>query len=154
MKRTRRHQAPPLPLLHHHHHHPAGGQHAMRRSRDAQHEGLTPVTADSSSPVALAAAVRLSSETVSLCPPLRCVSSWPPPGSPGWRTTAASRPLDSSSSSPPPSPLLLLLLLPQFLLHFLLCPCLALSPCRDRCSLAPTSSATSCCLGTERTDRK
>ena len=88
----------------------------------------------------------------SVCPSLRCVSSWLLPDSPGWKTTAVCRLFDSSSSSLPPSLLLLLLLL-LLLPHCLPSLCLALSPCPDCCSFAPTSSPRSYCLKRE-SDRK
>lgn len=72
-------------------------------------------------------------------PALRCASSWRLLDSPGWRRTAASLPLGSSSSSPPPwrlLPLRLQRLRPR-------CPP---SPSPGCCSLAPTSSPTSCFL--------
>lgn len=143
-----------------------------RRSCDTALAGSIPVTAASSSssssfivtavvppPPSLPLHHTLTmSLSLSLCPPLRCVSSWLLPDSPGWKTTAVSRPPDSSSSSRPPSHLLplhlllLLLLLQQLLLHSLPSPCLALAPCPDCCSFAPTSSPTSYCLETR--DRK
>lgn len=117
------------------------GQRALRRPRSritrhkARELGFCDGSSSSSPP----------RSSVSVRPPLRCASSWLLPDSPGWKTTGASRPLDSSSSSLPPSlRYRFLRLLPSplttTLRHFLPSPCLALAPYPDCCLFAPTSS--------------